>query len=580
MLTKIRELMLKEGIDTYIVTKMDPHQSEYSHEMYGEVAFVSGFTGSNGNIVITKDKAGLWTDPRYFLQAQMQMAEDFELHKDILVGASNYINYALNITKEDGVIGFNGERLNTTLAKILLKKPNIKINSNIDFVSRIWKDRPKFSRNKIFAYGENYSGESFEQKLTKVKKEMLQAGASYYIISSLDDICWFLNIRSVSDTNPFNIFAYVVVTHFGTNLFIDTIPEDKEAIEYLEKNNINIFPYNDIFKYLENMQKVMYCEPRTNFKVYNAFKDKKQILIKHDITTNLKMIKNSTEKNNIKTANEKDAIVFTKLIYWIKTNVNVSKISEIDIVEKLEELRWKIPSYFCKSFETICGYGKNGAIIHYKPEIETSKILEPNGFVLVDSGSNFIEGTTDITRTIALGELTFEMKRNYTAVLKGNIALSTSKFPYGTRGTHIDTIARMPLWKLGLNYPHGTGHGIGHMLNVHEGPNSMSQNINSIVLEENMLLSNEPGIYINEQYGIRIENSVFIKKDDSTYFGNFLSFETVTFVPFEIDAILTELLTDEEKQWINKYHETVYNNLKDSLTTEEENWLRQVTYPL
>lgn len=580
-LVKLRNLMEKYNIHTYIITKADPHQSEYADKRYNGVEFISGFTGSYGYIVVTENEAGLWTDGRYFLQAENKLNKGFTLHKEGEQGTTDFLTYAASITPIGRTIAFCGESLNISQVKFLIarKSPNTVIKFDTNLINEIWDNRPPATREAIIDYPIAYTGQSIIEKLIKVRDHMDKIKGDLYIISSLDDIAWLLNIRSFGGTSTCNFFAYLAITKEETVLFINTITEDEAIITKLNQQGIKISAYAAIYDYIQNSiaKSVIISPKNTNYYLYSRFKDKSVFEISYDITTKLKAKKNNVEIKNIKIANKKDGVAFIKLIMWLKESVKNDSITEYDVVKKMHEIRLENEGYFAPSFDPICGYMKNGAIVHYHVEKSTALTIEPNGFVLVDTGAHYIEGTTDITRTIVVGEITSTMARHYTAVLKGNIALDRLKFIYGTIGTQVDTIARAQLWEEGLNYGHGTGHGIGHLLNVHEGPQNISTKVFNVVLDENMLLSNEPGVYITGEYGIRLENSIFVKKDIKNDHGQFMSFENITFVPFERDAIVVDMLSYQEREWINNYHSQVYNNLEKYLNEQEREWLKVAT---
>jgi len=573
-LAKLRELMQQENIDTYIITKFDPHQSEITHEMYNGVKFISGFTGSSGTVLITQEKAYLYTDARYYIQAQSEMKEGFELQKQE-PGFVDFIEYAITNTT-DGTIGFDGITFNTDMVNSLIseKYDTTTIRYNINLVNKIWDNRPTFTREPIWHYPEQYSGESYESKLKKVRAELDKQGGDVYIISSLDDIAWLMNIRSMTRSISFNFYAYLAITKDNVTMFMDRQDKDAEL-------DVQIKPYAEIFAFAKACSDatLVYSPSRTNFTLSSIFTGKK-IALSHDITSVLKARKNAVEIENLKKANEKEAVAFTKLMKWLQTYSLDKDISEYDVEERLIEIRKSLDGYLDVSFDPICAYGASGALAHYRATKETARPVARVGFLLVDSGSNFMEGTTDITRTFVLGELTEEMKVSYTAVLKGHIALATVKFIEGTCGYHLDAFARSPLWEIGLSYGHGTGHGIGHMLNVHEGPLNISPKAIEVPLEAGMLISNEPAVYYEGQYGVRLENTILVREYMKTDAGQFLEFETVSFIPFDRSAILVDMLTEKERDWLNEYHKIVYDKVSVHLCQVGKDWLKKVTAEL
>ena len=580
-LTLLRNLMKDNNIDTYIITKFDPHQSEYAHPRYNGVHFISGFGGSNGTVVITQDTAGLWTDARYFLQADKELQQGFILHKEGVPGTVDFLRYARDITPQGGTIGFCGESLTPFQAK-QLRNNNLSLKFDQNLINKVWENRPTFEREQLFTYDTKYTGATVQDKLTTVRTEMAKYKAELYPISSLDDIAWLLNIRSMGNTSSFNFLAYLVLTPKTVTLFIDTIPADSDAIATLQSQGVTIKPYNQIYTYLETTTATtaVYSPKRNSFLLASKLANKKTTEIPNDITTNLKACKNETEIQNTKIANEKEGANFVRLIKWLKETVGTQPLTEHDVVNKISEIRSQTDGYLSHSFEPIVGYGPNGAIVHYRVEKETALDIHAKGSVLIDTGAHYIDGTTDITRTIVLGELPQYFKRHYTACLQGNIALGELVFVQGTIGLQIDAIAKAPLWQIGATYGHGTGHGVGHLLNVHEGPANISTKIINEPIKENMLFSNEPGIYIENEYGIRLETSLFVKKAHANQHGVFFCFDNVVLVPFDNDAIDKTMLSQKEIDWLNAYHQTVYTTLEKYLTLDEQRWLKTATAPL
>ena len=558
-LSLLRHQMKKNDINAYIVTKFDPHQTEYADSYYNATSFISNFTGSNATILVTETEAFLWTDSRYFLQAEKELTNEFKLQKmgyqstpDILTVAAKYKNVGIDFATFPAE---NGKKLEERLKEA---QGNL---IHIDLISPIWKGRQFERREGIFLYDETFTGESSVSKLSRVREEMK---TPCYVVSSLDDIAWVLNIRSLGEFNTFNFLAYLVIEKNKEILFIN-----KEAGDTLP-THIEVRGYDEIFEYIKNKE-VSIAPTRTNFKIYKSITAKE--VLSHDIITDLKSRKNETEVENIKKANVKDAVVHVKFYKWLKSN-GVGH-TEYEIGQKLYNMRMEAGAKN-HSFPPIIGFLENGAIVHYRAS-ENSKTIENKGFLLVDSGANYEEGTTDITRTIAMGSLSEQEKIDYTLVLKSNISLNIQKFPSGTSGAGIDALTRKPLWDRGLDFGHGTGHGIGHFLNVHEGPVSISPK-STLPLEEGNLLSNEPGLYINGKYGIRLENTVLVKKCDAFIKNsNFLEFEAVSFIPFEKEAIVKELLTYEELSFLNEYHQKTYDILEPFLTEDEREWLKERT---
>ena len=571
-LEKVRKLMQAQGIDAYIITKLDPHVSEYPHPSYNEVAFVSGFEGSNATAVVTKDKAYVWTDNRYYLQAEKELTTGWEMQK-MEPGHVDYISFAAEAAK-GGTLAFDGKTLTTASVGLLNRKktPESAIKHDVNLVAQVWEDKPVMTREHIWQYPLKYHGETSESKIKKVREAMKQKGGDVYVLSSIDDIAWLLNLRAIGAENSFDFYGFVAMTQTELILFVNQQTGD-------ELEGITTKPYEAIWDYAKAKagETVLFCPARTSYTLASVFTGKK-ITLPQDITTNLKARKNLVEIENLRLANEKEAVAFTKLMKQVKTNPTLG--TEYDVVQRLEKIRKGLEGYHTWSFSPIAGYAENGAIVHYRVDPKAAKTIEKEGLLLVDSGAVYQEGTTDITRTFVLGNVTEEMKQAYTAVLRGNIALSMAKFPKGTCGYHLDAFARMPLWQMGLNFGHGTGHGIGHMLNVHEGPQNISPKAVEVPLEEGMVLSNEPGLYKTGAYGIRLENTIVVQKDETTDFGQFYTFETVSYIPFDKDAIVVEALTSEELKWLNAYHATTYEKVSPYLCEEGKTWLKDVTAAL
>jgi len=587
ILSSFRKLMLHYNIDTYIITKFDPHQSEYSNEYWNGVKFISGFTGSSGTLVITKTHAGLWTDGRYYLQAEAELdGSSIELFRASEPSTKDFLDFAFDETPENGAIGFDGRTLSLNSVHSLLVKlnaKNITLKTDTDILDEVWTQRPKLLCKELFEHDVKYAGQTRNEKLDIIKEQMSNENADAYIISSLDDIAWLLNIRCMSDTSSFDFSAYVVISKNKTSLFIDGADT---IVSNLDKEGISVKKYDDVYTYVQNLyledniKTVLLCPSKTNYLLYSCVKNltiKK--LEQRDLTATLKSVKNETQLNHLKIANEKDAVNFVRLIKWVKEAVKTENLTEYDVSEKILALRKNTEAFKGLSFNTISGYNENGAIIHYGATKTNAKSLKNEGFLLLDAGANYLDGTTDITRTISLGNTTEKMKEYYTLVLKCHISLAKFKFLYGATGSHIDVIARMPLWERGLNYPHGTGHGIGFFLNVHESPNISSRN-EFIKLEEGMVMSNEPGLYTQNEFGIRLENTIVVKKSDQTSYGQFMCFETISFIPFDKESIKVELLSTEERIWLNEYHGNVYKNLEKYLNQDEKSWLKEATEKL
>lgn len=578
-LKNLRTAMKKENIDTYIITKFDPHQSEDAPSYFNGVVFISGFTGSNGTVVVTHDEAHLWTDGRYYIQAEKQISNSsIVLQRESDPNTKDFMTFAKDVTPKNGTIGFDGRTLNVLQAKQFREKiaPKlIDVKTDIDLLNNFWENRPELSKNKVFNHDLVFAGKSRAEKINEVRKIMVDENADVYVISSLDDIAWLFNLRGSDVAHNTTFASFAVIDKDNAALFLDLDKAD-DVKELLLSENIILDQYENVTNYLSNysMDKIFILNPtRTNYSLYSKINNYK-IEIPIDITTNLKAIKNSVEIANIKNSSVRDCAYVVKFIKWLKDSVGKIEINECDIADKLIELRSQDSRYISTSFETIAAYMENGAMMHYHATPENCASILPSGFLLVDSGAQYLDGTTDITRTISLGNLTEQMKRDFTLVLKSNIALDRATFLFGCTGGHLDVLARTPMWENLMDYKCGTGHGLGYCLNVHEGPQSISQRPINTKLEMGMLMTNEPGVYRESQYGIRTENTMLVEPYKETEFGKFLRFETVAFCPIDLDAIEVSMLTDIEKNWLNNYHSNVFSKLSPYLNEDEIAWLK------
>ncbi|GLC31052.1 aminopeptidase P family protein [Clostridium omnivorum] len=583
-LIKLRELMKNEGISAYIIPSTDAHQSEYVGEYWKCRQWISGFTGSAGTVVVTLDKAGLWTDGRYFIQAEKQLlGTGIDLFKMGESGVPSFSEWIRENLKPGEKVAFDGKVFSMAAAEKLkaeLSLKNIEVIMNLDFIGQIWKDRPSIPEDKIFIHQVKYTGKSRTDKFNEVRKIMAEKGANYYLLASLDDICWLFNIRGRDiPSNPY-VTSYAVVGEEKCYLFVNMKKVDDKAREELEKDGVILKEYNEIFKFLEqldNEASIIFDSNKVNAYLYNSINTMVKKIDEYNLTTMLKAVKNDVEVENIKMAYIKDGVALVKFFKWLKENVEKQTITEIDAENKAEEFRMQQELFLEPSFATIAGYKEHAAMMHYKANSETTYVLKPEGFFLIDSGAHFLNGTTDITRTVSLGKLTEEEKRDFTLVLKSVIALSTAKFLNGATGSNLDVIARIPLWNCGLDYKCGTGHGVGYCSNVHEEPQRFSQVPNTIKLIKGMTITIEPGIYKEGLHGIRTENTVLVVEDEKTEFGQFMRFETLSFIPIDRRAIVKEMLTIEEVQWINCYHRKVFEVLSPHINEEEVQWLESET---
>ncbi|ERI94458.1 Creatinase [Clostridiales bacterium oral taxon 876 str. F0540] len=581
---KLRELMAKNNLAAYIVPSEDPHFSEWVGEHFKCRAWISGFTGSAGTVVFTQDKAGLWTDGRYYIQAEKQLNNTgIKLFKAAEPDVPSYIEWLKDELKEKDTVGFDGNVFSVSRVNKMekeLSQKDIRINSNLDLLDNIWYDRPEIPLDKIYVHDIKYCGRSRKEKITQVREEMKKNAVNYYMISSLDDICWLLNIRGNDiPHNPF-VTSYSIVGEEETLLFINKNKVSSSVEKELMEDGVFIKDYEDINGFLEKLgdkSSIILDYDIVNYNLFNRINKNVNKVNHANLTTMMKAIKNEVEIKNIKDAYIKDGAALVQLFKWIKENVN-NNITEIDVAEKAEEFRKNQALYLDTSFDSIACYRENAAMMHYNPyNQEIPTYLNEEGFFLLDSGAQYLNGTTDITRTIVLGKLTEEEKRDFTLVLKSVIALSTAKFLYGATGSNLDVLARRPLWEYGIDYKCGTGHGVGFLSSVHEMPQRFSQVPNSIKLEKGMMITIEPGVYKEGRYGIRTENTVIVVEDEKTEFGQFMRFEELCYVPIDKGAIVIEMLTSYEKEWLNNYHKRVFETLSPYLDKACTEWLLKET---
>lgn len=586
-LFKLRSHMATLGVDACIITSADPHLSEYPSAHWKFREWLSGFTGSAGTIVVTNEEAGVWTDFRYFLQAEQQLEDSgIDLYRMGNADVPDYKDWLTQKLHSGSVVGVNGKTMTVNELRALskvLKKADIRLDAKLFIEDDIWEGRPLVPEDGIFELDTQYCGLSREEKIAIVREQMKAQGATHYIITTLDEVAWLLNFRGQDvQFNPV-FHAYIVVSHNHVNLFIDPHKLTSSIGKKLSAEDIKIFIYNDFYNFIKDMpplSKVIVDPARTNSIVYSFLPQQSTKIETTSIVTNLKAEKNEVEIANFRKAMIKDGVAMSKFLCWLDNTIGNEEITEYTAAQKLSAFRAEESNYHGDSFNTISGYAGNGAIVHYAVEQATAAKLQPKGLYLIDSGGQYFEGTTDITRTVALGPLTVEEKRDFTLVLKGNIGLDKAIFPTGTRGVHLDILARQAMWEHGINYGHGTGHGIGHFLCVHEGPQSIRPQDNGVEIKAGMISSNEPGIYKSGKHGIRIENLILTVKDKETEFGTFLRFETLTLCPIDIRAIDVSLLNDQEIAWLNNYHQKVYDLVSPLLSGKEKEWLKNSTKAL
>jgi len=588
---KLRNIMKDKGIDVYIVCTEDFHGSEYVGDYFKEREYLSGFTGSAGTLVITYSEAALWTDGRYFLQAEKQLAiSNIRLMKMGEASVDTIEEYLAKLfdNKDCGcVIGFDGRTVNTAFIENIIKAipSEVTIHADENLVDLIWKERPLMSAKPIWELQIGYAGRTREDKLAALRDKMKQAGSDVCILSSLDDIAWLLNLRGNDIAcNPV-FLSFMIIEMEHAVLYVNCNIISKEIKGKLEAAKVELKAYDEVYSDVQKMnahKSVIVDHSKINYRLMSLLPDKLQIQNIQNPIVLMKAKKNKIECENMRKAHIKDGIAVTRFMHWLKKNVGKVEITEISAAKKLEEFRSNQKGYIEPSFEPIMAYGSHGAIIHYSATQKSNAKLQRKGFLLSDTGGHYLEGTTDVTRTFVLGQLGSAEKAAYTLVLRGNIDFSSARFLYGVTGMNLDILARQPLWQIGLDYRHGTGHGVGYALNVHEGPNSIGwrknpQNSTNIVLEEGMITSCEPGLYMNGNFGIRLENLLLCRSLSETEYGRFMGFETLTLVPFDLEGIDKSLLSDKEIEWLNIYHSTVYNMLSPYFDDEELKWLQFAT---
>ena len=584
-LAALREFMGEKGLHAFIIPSTDSHLSEYPASHWASREWISGFTGSAGTVVVTREKAGLWTDSRYFLQGAKELeGADIELFKEGLPSTPSIEEWLTSELGKGEYVGIDGTVYAAKEAMNLTHKLNMKglhLISDYDPFSKIWNDRPEIPTNPIFVLPEKYAGEAAHKKIARICDAVEKNGAESLLVASLDTIAWIFNIRGNDvKCNPVAV-SYAYVSKEETVLFINPKKLTSEISDYLKAEGVTIAEYDKVFDYVSKLKTPVCLDAnKVTFKLYNTIPDECRIIDMPSPADLMKSIKNDTEVQGIRNAMERDGVALVRFFMWLEKAVPGGNVTEIMIPEKLVEYRSQQKNFVGESFDTISGYGPNGAIVHYHVSNESSLPVKLEGLLLVDSGAQYFDGTTDITRTLAVGPLTDQMKKDYTMVLKGHINLATAIYPQGTRGSQLDILARKALWDEGLNYLHGTGHGIGHFLNVHEGPQNIRMNENPTTLQPGMVTSNEPGLYRAGQYGIRIENLIRTKHEMTTEFGDFYSFETLTLCPIDTTPIVKEMLTEKEIIWLNEYHKFVYDRLSPLLTEDEKQWLKEKTHEI
>ena len=586
-LSALRKCMQEKHIDIYIVPTADFHQSEYVGEHFKARAYITGFTGSAGTAVITLHDAKLWTDGRYFLQAAKQLeGTGVTLMKMFEPGVPTIEEYLEAELKSGQTLSFDGRVVSVGEGDeyaSIAKKNGAKIDYQEDLIDAIWTNRPPLSEEPVWFLEEKYSGESTESKLSRIRKEMEDAGCDTHIVSTLDDICWTLNIRG-NDIDFFPlVLSYAIIRKDSLELYIDERKLDDKLKSILEKVGVTLHPYNAIYEDVKKLPEnatVLIDKSKLNYAIFNNIPNAVSIVNKRNPEILMKALKNPVEVENIKKAEIKDSVAHVRFMKWLKENLGKIRITEMSASEKLDEFRAEMGNFIRDSFEPISSYGPHSAIVHYSSSPETDVELKAGSLYLSDTGAGFYEGSTDITRTYALGEVPKKMKDDFTIVAISNLQLASAKFLQGSSGLTLDILARKPFWDRGLNYNHGTGHGVGYLLNIHEGPAGFRYKFRAgetEEIQEGMVITDEPGLYIEGSHGIRLENELLARKGVQNEYGQFLYFETITLIPFDLDAISLDMLNEENRKLLNDYHKRVYEEIAPHLNEEEKVFLKKYT---
>ena len=591
---QLRDRMKELGIDAYLVPTADFHESEYVGEFFKCRHFLTGFNGTAGTAVITMDKAGLWTDGRYFVQAEEQLSgSEIKLYR---MGEPEFPTLDEFLEEElpvDGCLGFDGRVVNSELGyglQNLLQEKNVTINCSKDLVGELWTSRPAMSCEPIWSLDVKYAGKSTVEKLSDLRDAMKKNKAQIHLMTTLDEIAWLFNLRGNDIVNNPVFLSYALITQDEAYLYVqkEAIKEDtkmgKEVCAALAEAKVQVKEYAEFLQDVAALknEKILLERKKASFAVCESIDASCRIIDEMNPSATMKAVKNATEIENMRKAHLKDGIAVTKFMYWLKHTIGTCDMTEMTAAHKIEELRAEQGNYIEPSFVTIAAYKENAAMCHYHPSDEVCKKLKPEGLLLVDSGGHYFEGTTDITRTMALGPITDEMRLHFTTVCRSNMNLANAKFLYGCTGLNLDILSRGPLWQMGIDYKCGTGHGVGYILNVHEGPNGFRWRVvperhDNGTLEEGMVTTDEPGVYLEGKYGIRTENELVCHKAEKNEYGQFMNFENITYAPIDLDAIDPDEMTGREKKMLNDYHAMVYKTLSPYMTPEENEWLKKYT---
>lgn len=587
-LSRLRALMQQKGAGAYYVPTADFHLSEYVNPYFKSRQYLTGFTGSAGTLVVTMDEAALWVDGRYFIQAEEQLSgAPVKLMKMGEEGVPSVLEY-LSKLPEGAVIGLDGRTVSAAMALRMektLSTRNITLEPDMDLVGDIWPDRPPLPNAPVYVLGVDSVGVSAADKIADIRRVLVEKDADAHVLCTLDDIAWLFNLRGGDvECNPV-FLSYAIIERDAAYIFADKSKFHACVQEYLRQLNVTLLPYNDIYEFASKYDEgdaILLSTASVNYTLYDKLYDKAIIIDEENPEQLKKAIKNPVEIENMRKAHIKDGLAVMRFMRWVKENVGKEPISELSAAAKMDSLRLETEGNLGRSFSTISAYGPHAALPHYAPTEESNLAVEPRGFLLMDSGGQYYEGTTDITRTIAVGPLTDTEKKHFALVLRSMLRLANARFLYGCRGLNLDILARGPLWDEGLDFKHGTGHGIGYLLNVHEAPNGfrwkiVPERVDSCVFEEGMITSDEPGIYIEGSHGIRTENLIVCRKGEKNEYGQFMYFETLTMAPIDLDAIDPSYLNDTEKQQLNDYHKLVYEKLSPYMEDGEREWLRKYT---
>lgn len=587
-LSRLRALMQQKGVGAYYVPTADFHLSEYVNPYFKSRQYLTGFTGSAGTLVVTMDEAALWVDGRYFIQAEEQLSgTPVKLMKMGEEGVPSVLEY-LSKLPEGAVIGLDGRTVSAAMALRMektLSTRNITLEPDMDLVGDIWPDRPPLPNAPVYVLGVDSVGVSAADKIADIRRVLVEKDADAHVLCTLDDIAWLFNLRGGDvECNPV-FLSYAIIERDAAYIFADKSKFHACVQEYLRQLNVTLLPYNDIYEFASKYDEgdaILLSTASVNYTLYDKLYDKAIIIDEENPEQLKKAIKNPVEIENMRKAHIKDGLAVMRFMRWVKENVGKAPISELSAAAKMDSLRLETEGNLGRSFSTISAYGPHAALPHYAPTEESNLAVEPRGFLLMDSGGQYYEGTTDITRTIAVGPLTDTEKKHFALVLRSMLRLANARFLYGCRGLNLDILARGPLWDEGLDFKHGTGHGIGYLLNVHEAPNGfrwkiVPERVDSCVFEEGMITSDEPGIYIEGSHGIRTENLIVCRKGEKNEYGQFMYFETLTMAPIDLDAIDPSYLNDTEKQQLNDYHKLVYEKLSPYMDDGEREWLRKYT---